>query len=327
MLKFLSETEIGPEYLKLKGKDKRFAVAFWGKGALASLGLDGQRAKGTKIICNLESGATNPDVVKQLIRLGADVKSNPKLHAKVYASGSTVILGSSNASANGLVVEGDNELKGWIEANIMTDDPKLVDKVGKWFNHLWECQQSRLVNDVMLEEARKKWNQRRKLAPVKREGKGLLDICRKNQELFGNIFLAVYFEKLSQLAGDTIKEINQGVREVTGLSTTDFGRVWGYGDGWEFPDGAWFIDIFARNNPIIYGVARVFTPSLKVNIQDEGDLILAHRERGIQVQGINKTILMSQADKDFILEGVPSLIAEFDYGLISLVEAINYLDG
>jgi hypothetical protein len=134
MLKFLSETEIGPEFLKLMGKDKRFAVAFWGNGALTSLGLDGRGAIGAKIICNLESGATNPDVVKQLIQSGAVVRSNPKLHAKVYASSSTIILGSSNASANGLVVEGKNELTGWIEANIMTDDPTLVGKVGKWFN-------------------------------------------------------------------------------------------------------------------------------------------------------------------------------------------------
>lgn len=314
------------EFLKLKGKDKRIAVAFWGSGALSKLGLDGQGAKGAKVICNLESGATNPSVVEELIRAGADVKSNSRLHAKVYAVGSSVILGSSNASGNGLVVEG-KELNGWIEANILTDDKSLVTTVNNWFDDLWECKDSRVVDEAMLTEARDKWCKRRQLAPVVRSGKWLLDTCQENKELFNNVYLAIYTYRLSKLANETVKQINNGSREIAGLNTTDFGRVWGYGEGWSFPEGAWLIDIDASGQtPKIWGVARIYSPSLTVKVKGEGDLTLACRKPGIQVAGITKTIRMSRENKEFLTKGVPFLLGKSEYNLIPLIDAIAMLD-
>ena len=46
-----------------------------------------------------------------------------------------VILGSSNASANGLALQG-REVSGWHESNIITDDKDARDDASSWFRAL-----------------------------------------------------------------------------------------------------------------------------------------------------------------------------------------------
>jgi len=327
MLTLLSESEVGPAFRELKGRNKKLAVAFWGKGAIESLGLDMNGATGAQIICNLETGATNPSVVRELMEAGASVKSHSRLHAKVYLADSIVILGSSNASGNGLVVE-DNESSGWVEANVMTDDSSLVRKLNEWFDKLWVCRNSRKVDEKMLVAAQIRWAKRREMAPIKRPGKGLLDTCRANKELFDNVYLAIYNTGLNDAQTAALGEVQKGVREISGLEPHDFGLVWGYGQGWEFPDGAWIIDIDAipPGNPRIWGVSRVYTPSLSVRIRGEGDLTLTRREPAIKVDGIDRWLRMSQADKDLLINRVQRLVKKFDFGKIPLVEALDFLD-
>ena len=84
----------------------RLAVAYWGSGAVARFGLNAVRKRTVdiEITCDLMSGACNPSEVKKLIKLfGPDrVRTRDRLHAKAWITDVGCVLGSSNASANGL---------------------------------------------------------------------------------------------------------------------------------------------------------------------------------------------------------------------------------
>lgn len=101
-----------------KQKNARCAVAFWGKNAEQFQGMFGRR---TQIICNLESGATNPYVVEAFLQARIPVKTLATLHAKVYRGSDAAIVGSANCSTNGLALE---EGQGWEEARSAGHRPK-----------------------------------------------------------------------------------------------------------------------------------------------------------------------------------------------------------
>lgn len=104
MTRILSSSEILPEVKKMtsQGHDLTFAVAYWGKGATEELGLLNSERK-TRITLNVEHGGTNPSELETLIRNPSiDVRIHSQLHAKIYASNDKAILGSANASRNGL---------------------------------------------------------------------------------------------------------------------------------------------------------------------------------------------------------------------------------
>jgi len=61
-----------------------FAVAYWGKGATERLGLDKIRKKPVRIICDLWSGACNPNELQKLLDRGFKLRTKDRLHAKVY---------------------------------------------------------------------------------------------------------------------------------------------------------------------------------------------------------------------------------------------------
>jgi hypothetical protein len=105
MLKLLTERDLPKEVAALiKGRtDVRIAVPFWGKDAVDLLVLS--RAKGGQIICNLESGCCDPDVIDKL-RGRFTVKTHARLHGKLYCTSKAASVGSSNVSTNGLAVTG-----------------------------------------------------------------------------------------------------------------------------------------------------------------------------------------------------------------------------
>jgi phosphatidylserine/phosphatidylglycerophosphate/cardiolipin synthase-like enzyme len=103
-MKFLDGAAATEEIKKLtvSSKNARLAVAFWGDGATAGLGLI-EKGKSATIICNLKSGGTNPQEIQKLLDNNISVKQCDTLHGKVYLFDDHVILGSSNASANGQI--------------------------------------------------------------------------------------------------------------------------------------------------------------------------------------------------------------------------------
>jgi phosphatidylserine/phosphatidylglycerophosphate/cardiolipin synthase-like enzyme len=180
--KFLDGRAVQIELEKYVRKSKlvRFAVAFWGDGAPSKLGLLGKRGN-VEIVCNLKMGGTNPEVIEALIKSGFVVSQSDHLHGKVYLFDDTVILGSSNASANGLSFQ-NGEIEGWHEANLVTADPIVYRDASAWFEKL----PRRAISHDDIERAKEAWSRRRKVgfgqAPPSRQT--LIDAIKSSPEDF-----------------------------------------------------------------------------------------------------------------------------------------------
>ncbi|WP_291322064.1 phospholipase D family protein [Desulfonatronospira sp.] len=212
--------------------------------AVAFLGADAERllsnSTGGRVICNLESGATNPAVVKTLLENRSfEVRTLSSLHAKVILSGGRVLTGSANISANGLGLE-SAEAARWYEAGIFSEDPTVVETAGAWFRDLWQKAVSIGVEDLLAAEMR--WKARRSTRPSgasPRSDTGLFAHILSNPEfvLDRPIHLAVYREHASVEADNAFLrwKKSEGVAEDGALE---------FYEGWpELPNNAYLVDI------------------------------------------------------------------------------------
>jgi HKD family nuclease len=175
----------------------RLAVAFWGEDAVEKLGLTkGIRAK---IICDLDSGACNPEVVRELRKnLGnKNVKKLPGLHAKLYWTPCGLILGSSNASANGLGYEG-KEVVADSELNVLVYDEKTIKDAGAQFQKWWKDDATD-IDDDDIERIESLWRSRRGRRGRKLDKKtmGLIEAHKKSPDFFKDRDIWVYKFKSS----------------------------------------------------------------------------------------------------------------------------------
>ena len=137
------------------------AVAYWGKGAAERTGLSGHEDPASvRIICDLLSGACNPNEIDALQRLGFTVKTLDRLHAKVWIGGDDVIVGSANASQNGLLGEGEQAANANVEAAVMSHDPALARRLAAWFELQWDA--STEIEKRHLVRARQIWKRHRR---------------------------------------------------------------------------------------------------------------------------------------------------------------------
>lgn len=131
---FLTEGEILAKVNQLVASKGELlaAVAYWGADAVDQTGL--VRRRGTaKVLCDLFSGACNPREIRRLLENGAEVKTLRGMHAKVWLSGQDVIVGSANASMNGLGFEGALSVVPNIEASVHLRDKRIAGQVRTWF--------------------------------------------------------------------------------------------------------------------------------------------------------------------------------------------------
>ncbi len=102
-MKLLTEIE-APEAIKkllADAETAKFAVAFWGKALrFRKIGHFRKREAAQKYLQSPVS-ACNPTEIRELLKLApsVEVRTNPRLHAKVYWTPTGVVVGSSNASA------------------------------------------------------------------------------------------------------------------------------------------------------------------------------------------------------------------------------------
>ena len=137
------------------------AVAYWGSGAAERTGLtEHDRPASVRVICDLLSGACNPAEIEVLTELGVSVKTLDRLHAKVWICGDDVIVGSANASRNGLPGEGEIGAKANVEAAVLSQDPRLAHELKTWFEKQW-CDSDE-IEDRHLEQAQQLWKRRRR---------------------------------------------------------------------------------------------------------------------------------------------------------------------
>ena len=286
MAKFLDEKSVIAPIRKIsKGcRDLRVAVAFWGTDGAKTLSLKG--ARGGRILCNLESGACNPNEIRKLrASKKFKVKTHRQLHAKIYWSPEGAVIGSSNASGNGLVMD-PVAAKGWREANIFFDDKDLLRSVGLHFNGLWK--QARPVTDQGLRDAELKWKERAKVTKILSiNSKTLLKAFVEDPAAFRRekIFLAMYEEGISREAAAAErkwKSLKSTERFADGLVVKSSGMAT-YEDWRKMPAGAWLIDCsyMGRRKPRFEGIYRVWEGGV-VKLS-ESDVQFAYRTRSVLV--------------------------------------------
>lgn len=226
-MQFLNEKDGLKAIQEMLGKADvaSIVVAFWGSGATDALGLR-KYWRSLRVVCNLESGACNPSEVEELLKLGGnvEVRSDPRLHGKVYLTDAQLVLGSSNASANGLVVEGP-AIAGWAEANITTTDSELLSQTRAW------CEERFLAAGTITPEkialARVAWMARRAASPaVGGLSTDLFGSVRKQPDhpAFAKIKVVQWAREVSAHAEREHKQAMMADQSLTG---TDIYEGWG----------------------------------------------------------------------------------------------------
>lgn len=231
------------------------AVAFWGKEADQLIcPRAGQRAR---LICNLDSGATNPQVIKALRKKpGVTIRQSDKLHAKVIAGAKKALVGSANLSANGLNLEG-SEQSWWDEAGLLTEEPGQIASIHQWFNQQWE--DSRTISDQDLLLAQQRWSQRRSgrtaSAPLT-----ALERLRPGDVEDREIYLVIYNEAMSE---DGEKAFQQAQKKRVCQPQTDNPVLPPLYEGWpDLPTNALLIDLYYEEGRKIE-CAGIFTRTLQ----------------------------------------------------------------
>jgi len=239
-MKFLSNSNYYSQVKKVFTNNESIdiAVAFWGEDAIR-LFKDVSNKK-IRIICNLESGACNPKVIKKLLKTSnLNLKTNKHLHAKVLLQTSQVIIGSANISANGLSFEG-SEQTGWIETGVLTKDKQLLKNTKEWFDEIWK--QSSTITQELMKAAEVNWKNRRTNRPLANSKESLLDAAFKDIEKFidRNIYFAIY--RNANLSNEATATFEQVTAEY---SNSDIkGKIDCYEEWSELPDNAYLIDLY-----------------------------------------------------------------------------------
>jgi hypothetical protein len=282
------------------------AVPFWGEGAIKSLGFaPGLKAR---VICNLASVACNPWVIDELRRMkGIQVRSHPRLHAKIYAANGFVIVGSSNALANGLALEG-RELSSWIEANILTDDEDLVASVKKLFEEIWESDETTRVSASSIRAAK----EARAPKPSSSFGRAttLLAACRARPELFKSVFVLAYDQPLGPKGDDALTKLLQSgaVNSENGIGIAEIRKAWGYQVMIE--PGSWIVDLDCRkaDAPRVLGCSAAFRPkNLSLKADGENDVIVTIRGI-VEVPGFSSKLRLSSEEKAELITNARRLL-------------------
>ncbi len=165
-MKFLETVDTISEIRSIfkNGGPVRAAVSYWGDGALDSLCIE--KGQDLYIVCDVLSGGCNPVEIRQLIKvLGKErVLTFDRLHAKVWFSDTMAIVGSSNASSNGLGFEGE-EAASLTEANVAFSEAKTLDAIKKWWSGSILAG-ARLINNADLRRAKELRRRHRKARPL-----------------------------------------------------------------------------------------------------------------------------------------------------------------
>lgn len=149
----------------------RIAVAFWGSGAVEFLRMN-EIPKQSRVLLDISAGATNPHELRKLMRaLPHRVRAIDRLHAKVWIGENDMIIGSANASANGLGLEG-SEVQHWRELGALITTQETVSQAKAWFDAQWSDSHRIYGTDITALEAT--WYARRASRPKKRTSGGLL---------------------------------------------------------------------------------------------------------------------------------------------------------
>jgi hypothetical protein len=326
MLALLREDDLPGKFRSLKkaASETLIAVPFWGTGAIGALGLN----RGTsRVICNLSSGACNPYEIEDLEKLdGITVRTNSRLHAKIYTAKGFAIIGSSNASTNGLAIAGDVST-GWIEANVLTKEPGLVKETCGLFETIWDSDETKPISVSQLNKAKIAWDNRPRSKPSV-TATTLLAACREQPELFGSVFVVAYDEDLSRKAKRKLTSLTRQAKGSAGIDNADFRKAWGYQFEERIASGTWLVDLDCRkpSRPRVWGSAQVQTPpSVLIVGAKELDVTIA-LHRPVQLTGSQRILSISSKEKHELIANAKMILKYKKSELVPLVEAVRIID-
>jgi len=317
------------------------AVAFWGKKAEEL--LDNSKSSEIKIICNLESGATNPFLMEKLLKLKKEkplnihIKTKHNLHAKVYIAGNQAIIGSSNVSSNGLSLE-DEEQQGYEEASIITSDEKIIKSANAWFEDLWS-NFTTSITKKMLDKAKEKWKSKRKTRvtnTISSGGGSLFEELRKNPSEFkdrdDNIVLAIHRANITN---------ERALEAVEKANNRYFGTEIAAYEYWDsLPEDSYLIVIMYDSNKIFsfWGIYKTdfhqdTEESFEYENGEKGKITVAFKKKVIRtnlrkykITKKDKELLKDKIEELWELAGEKNVEGNNDTGrIISLYDAKDYL--
>lgn len=325
MIKFVREDQVAKEFKSLAEPTRGVTIAapFWGAGATKMLGLAKRRK--VRILCSFDALACNPVELAELHKIGAEIRSNARLHAKIYAAGEFVIVGSSNPSRYGLTQEGDT-LGGSIEGNILTDDKAAVDAATSLIAELWAHKDTVRITPKMVRDEIK----RRALLPapfVRRalKAKTLLTAVREAPELFGSVYVAAYWRDLDEGGKAELRRLKVQAKSPTAdPKSAVFESAWGYQFEADPPGGAWLIALDCKGDlPKVWGASQVPVPVVARAIPGENNLYPTIRGV-VTVPGAAGSFKISSAEKAQLAAIANKLKRKSE--LVPLREAVALID-
>lgn len=236
-------------------KNVRLAIAFWGDGAIEALALP-KSLQHVKIVCNLRLGGTNPAEIRKLIKAGANVRHSDQLHAKIYLLDEHAVVGSSNASSNGLSFQNGDSYQGWTEANILIGRGAVYDEVERLFARIWR--EASEVNETDLKDALKAWTARRRaaLADKKSAAPDLLTALYEQPALFQDrrYYLTIDDTTISEEAESDLSRHQSQLEDAITLSAWE--------DWDDMPANATFISFWKGRRRLYFdGFYKTLDPS------------------------------------------------------------------
>lgn len=299
--------------------EAKIAVPFWGAGAAEALGL-GRPELRLEIVCNLDSGACNPHEIRKIQGLGdhVSVRSDPRLHGKVYWTPTAVVLGSSNASTNGLAVEG-GALSGWAEANVLSQDAGLIESTRTWFEGRRASAYE--IGDEDLKRAEILWNMRAKAAsPGLSLRADLLQAFRSSRDhpAWRRVKLALWSEGLSR-AGE--RALQDGPRTAPSFKGLDVYEAWHN----ELKGGDWLLDFALEDHAATFtGYWEVPDPKLETDL-----VTYVRKQTALLLSGFG-ALKLSTDDLKRLRQEVRPLLQHTEPGaknaIIPLADAVEFLD-
>jgi hypothetical protein len=293
VLEFLSESEVIQKYQEQLRSDGsgRIAVAFWGNNGHTRL-FGKEIKQPLRVICNLDSGACDPSVIRDLrSREQVQVRNHPRLHAKVYLTSKAVIVGSSNVSTNGLAISSEEGPPGWVEANLLCLEPSIVEKASKWFEEIWKSRECTEIKEVDLKAADERWKRRSNESRLLgTRANTILSAVKYNSKAFESIplFLLTYVDNLSD---EEANEVNRQRGKHPGETLT------GYGD-YGIQDGSWIIDCSMKDprRPKVYGL--YYVPGREEGIRKRSGVDIAFKRNWLK--GYGTALKFPRADRELL---------------------------
>lgn len=289
------------------------AVAFWGKRAIERLELP--EDKQIRIMCDLTSGGCNPSEIAKL--RGAPFNRNVKvrhvagLHSKVYRVPGHVIVGSANASANGL---GDEGNQGTIEAAIKTNDKAVVDATEQWFNGLWNDAQT--VTETLMRQASEAWLHRQ---PRPLRGETVLQKYLSDPEWFRRrVIVTFYNSEASEAANrkfESVKKRYYSPRELERFTKGNYPLYdENVADVSQVDVGDFVIDSVSWEIFSILSIEKYSAKSCIVLLKPEKDLMgldFPAKQRKLLHKAIAQHFKGEHIDLAWMLEELPTEIRQY----------------